>query len=102
MLDTKISLRIKLSYSISPKFSPKSLKELKMFYNESIKTKSDESLIVKMTNRPYLSNHREWFKLKPLHLREQKMEIDLLAFKVIRERNNTYRVLECEYENDDT
>lgn len=98
MLDTKISLRIKLSYSISPK----SLKELKMFYNESIKTKSDESLIVKMTNRPYLSNHREWFKLKPLHLREQKMEIDLLAFKVIRERNKTYRVLECEYENDDT
>lgn len=56
-----------------------------------------EGLILKNKSEWYMSNRRQWLKVKALHMREFKEEYDLYAYRFLRDKNGIYNILECGY-----
>lgn len=60
-----------------------------------------EGLMVKKLTDPYVSNSRKfWFKLKPVHIRDRRLEFDLYAIRAYRDRTGTLAILQCGYFED--
>ncbi|UDM55365.1 DNA ligase [Phenacoccus solenopsis nudivirus] len=64
-------------------------------YEKLTRNNNEEGLIVKRLDEPYLSNKRLWWKMKPLHLRDRRIEVDLIAYNCLVDKNGEYRIIEC-------
>ncbi|XP_025200472.1 uncharacterized protein LOC112598288 [Melanaphis sacchari] len=75
----------------------RTLDGLRKIYEDTVRA-GGEGSIVKDLRTPYTpGKRRDWIKLKPVHLREQRSEYDLYAHRALRDKNGTYGILECGY-----
>lgn len=72
-----------------------SVDRLRKAFNTTISS-GGEGLMVKKLTDPYVSNSRKfWFKLKPVHIRDRRLEFDLYANRAYRDRTGTLAILQC-------
>lgn len=63
-------------------------------------SKGGEGLILKQIDEPYITNCRNWIKLKSLHIQSRNEEFDLYAYRMINDKNGILNMLECGYYDD--
>lgn len=86
------SLHVKLSpYKICID-EPSTMLEFRRVVNDG-----GEGLMLKSKNEPYMSNLRRWLKLKTLHLIDFKEEYELYAYRMKRDKNFIFNILDCGY-----
>lgn len=56
-----------------------------------------EGLMLKHSCGPYIPNRREWVKLKSLHIKLNRDEFDLYAYKLKLDKNGVPNILDCGY-----
>lgn len=59
-----------------------------------------EGLMLKCISESYVPNRRLWFKLKKLHLKYNRDEFDLYAYKFNLDKNGVRNILDCGYFDD--
>lgn len=76
--------------------------ELMARFDEATLVDGHEGLVLKATDERYVPDARLWLKLKPLYLRDRREEFDLMVYRMLRDRNGVWSVLECGYTRHDT
>ncbi|AYP97921.1 ligase [Mauternbach virus] len=79
------------------KYSPCIDQETIMKNFDAIVNLGGEGLILKNTHEPYVSGERLWLKVKALHLKDNKEEFELYAYRLCKDKNNVPNILECGY-----
>lgn len=76
-----------------------SVKTMEQF--DMVTRNGGEGLILKLKDEPYISDSRNWIKLKSLHINRHKEEYELYARRFMCDKNGIRSILECGYFNDD-
>lgn len=56
-----------------------------------------EGLVLKQLDSSYISNCRQWIKLKKLHIKDRKEEYELYAHRLKNDKNGVPNILDCGY-----
>lgn len=68
-----------------------------MEHFHKVVARNGEGLMLKYLFEAYESNRRVWLKVKALHLIDKMEEYDLYAYRLRRDINGIYNILECGY-----